>query len=387
MDSRRAKSSRRHSAATATLALALFLLLFPSIAAAHAKLVRSEPQANATLKQAPKAVELWFSEALEHNFCAVVVTDQNRNRVDKNNLNFPEGDKQLRIDLGELVAGTYTVEWKILSADQHSMKGSFTFTVATAGTSAAPVSPAQHTNGSGHPESQQQSAPSSEPMQQSGSSWTESIARWLHHLAMMMLFGGFAFQLLVMGPALQRSRGMTDVGRAVVRGASARRVVLFSWLSLALLVIVSLVELVIQSSTVFDKSLREALSSELLNQVITQTGFGASWRLQVWAAAALLIIVFYLSRGVKREPAGDHKLLWLGGLVASAVLFLAPAWTGHAAAAAKEYPFATARRLLESRRARPPAHLTPRHPAFFAPRHCEHNPHLSHGPLQLVDAR
>lgn len=335
------KSSYRSSRTAFALVFILALAFFPTDASAHAKLVRSEPQANAALKQAPKSVELWFSEALEHNFCAIVVTDQNGNRVDKNNLSFPKGDEQLHIDLGELGAGTYTVEWKILSADQHSMKGSFVFTVAPTGTPTSSVSPSQHTNGSEHSEPSQQSAPSSEPMQQSGSSWIDSLARWLHHLAMMTLFGGFAFQLFVFGPALSRSRGMTDVEKAVGKGTSARRVILFSWLSLALLVILSLFELVIQSSTVFDKSLWGALSPSLLNQVITQTGFGASWRLQVWALAALLITVFYLSRNVKREPASDHRLLWLVGLVASAVLFLAPAWTGHASAAAKEYPFAT----------------------------------------------
>lgn len=341
MNPRRVKSSRRSSAAASRLALILSLALFPTIVAAHAKLIRSEPQANATLKQAPKAIELWFSEALEHNFCAITVTGQNGNRVDKNNLSFPEGDKQLRIDLGELGAGTYTVEWKILSADQHSMKGSFSFTVAPAGTPGASAPPAQHTNGSEHPESPQQSAPSSETMQQSGSSWMESLARWLHHLAMMTLFGGFAFQFLVLGPALRRSRGMTDVEKAVAKGASARRVAFFSWLSLALLFLLSLIELILQSSTVFDKSLPEAVSPGLLNQVISQTGFGASWRLQMWAVVALAMAVYYLSRRVKQEPAGDHRLLWWTGIIAGAVLFLAPAWTGHAAAAAKEYPFAT----------------------------------------------
>lgn len=50
------------------LLLVLCLILFPSVAAAHAKMVRSEPQANATLKQVPKTVELWFNEELEHNF-------------------------------------------------------------------------------------------------------------------------------------------------------------------------------------------------------------------------------------------------------------------------------------------------------------------------------
>jgi copper transport protein len=323
----------------------LVLALYPAVAYPHAKLVRSEPQANASLKQAPKTIELWFNEALEHNFCAITVTDAGGNRVDENNLSFPEGDKQLKIELAELGPGTYTVEWRVLSADQHSMKGSYVFTVASEVTPGASASPGQQggTQNTGQTESsaRQPSVAMSEPMQQSGSSWMHSLSRWLHHLAMMMLFGGFAFHLLVLEPSLRKSRGASDTDQAVAIESGSRRIILFSWLSLALLAVISLMELILQAATAFDTSMRRALSPGLLNQVITQTGFGGSWLLQILSIAALAIILFYLSRRTKQEPSGNHKMLWWAGLIASAALFLAPAWTGHAAAAAKEYPFAT----------------------------------------------
>jgi putative copper export protein len=91
---------------------------------------------------------------------------------------------------------------------------------------------------------------------------------------------------------------------------------------------------------IFDKSFVDALSPRLLNQVITTTGFGASWRLQVWAIGVLIIIVFYLSRRLKHEPSSEHRIWWWACLAAGAVLLLAPTWTGHAVVAAKQFPFA-----------------------------------------------
>src|SRR6266581_4862340 len=109
------------------------VLLGHSSAFGHARLVRSEPAANAKLKEAPKIVELWFSEDLEPTMSTIVVTDQSGKRVDKNNATVAEGNKKLQIDLEDLGSGTYTVEWKALATDQHTMKGKFTFNVETAG--------------------------------------------------------------------------------------------------------------------------------------------------------------------------------------------------------------------------------------------------------------
>jgi copper transport protein len=74
--------------------------------------------------------------------------------------------------------------------------------------------------------------------------------------------------------------------------------------------------------------------------VITKTGYGAAWLLQVSSAAALAVLLFFLGRSIRHAPSEEHRALWWVALAASAVLLLAPSWTGHAAAAAKEYRLA-----------------------------------------------
>src|SRR5438132_11221626 len=95
----------------------LTVLLCHSSVFGHARLVRSQPAANATLKQPPKSVELWFSEELEPTASTIVVADQSGKRVDKNNATVAEGNKKLEIDLEDLGSGTYIVEWKALATD------------------------------------------------------------------------------------------------------------------------------------------------------------------------------------------------------------------------------------------------------------------------------
>ena len=51
--------------AARTILVLLLLVGLPLAAFAHAKLVRSQPKAKDTLSQAPKLVELWFSEELD----------------------------------------------------------------------------------------------------------------------------------------------------------------------------------------------------------------------------------------------------------------------------------------------------------------------------------
>src|SRR4051794_4227097 len=81
------------------LVFMLALVLYPSAALAHARLLRSQPAANAASKQSPKTVELWFSEELQPPMCSITVTDKDGNRVDKNNAFLAEGNKKLQVDL------------------------------------------------------------------------------------------------------------------------------------------------------------------------------------------------------------------------------------------------------------------------------------------------
>lgn len=303
---------------------------------AHAKLLRSKPAANVTLSDSPKTVELWFSEELESRFSTIIVTDQNGKHVDKNDLSFGEGNRKLQIGLGELPAGIYTVEWKALSTDEHTMKGKFTFTVLATTSAVQTASSPQKTAIAATKQSSPEMPSRSESMQESGTRWTQSIVRWFEYLAMMMLFGGFAFYPLVLKKAV-RLDSSTQLVNAV---GSTMRLLLVSVICVALLAVASFAELVMQASMVFDKTMSEALSSTLLRQLITQTGFGTSWLLQAVSIVLLLVIVTLIFRQTKRKQQESSDFFWWSGLVASGLLLVAPTLIGHAAAVAKEYPFA-----------------------------------------------
>lgn len=325
------------------LTLALTFFLCAPASSAHARLERSEPKANSTLKQPPKTLELWFSEELEASMSTVTVSDDTGRRVDKNNATVAEGNKKLQIDLADLGPGTYTVDWKALSADGHTMKGKFTFTIEPAGGGAATARTTTPTAGvqqvgqpkqTGQPASTQTSP--AESTQVSGSSWAQSVVRWLEYLAMTTLCGGFAFRLLILGPVL---RGLEVDERAKGLSASARQFVELSWWALALLALATLAALVLQTSTVMDISLGEALSPARLYEVLTRTSYGAPWLLQAATAAVLALILFLLARRTSDTDYERHLSsaanpgLLRAGVIVSALMMLAPSLTGHARAA------------------------------------------------------
>jgi methionine-rich copper-binding protein CopC len=97
---------------------------------AHAHLDRSMPAAGATLKDAPKEVMIWFTEAVEPKFSNIEVRDAKGVPVqDGAASGVPGNTAQLRVGLKQLAPGTYTVKWRALSVDTHRSQGDFTFRV------------------------------------------------------------------------------------------------------------------------------------------------------------------------------------------------------------------------------------------------------------------
>ena len=322
--------------------ICIFALSAP-VSFGHAKLLRSQPAANATLKQAPRTVELWFSEELESSFSTIVVRDQNGKQFDKNNARVGEDGKKLEIDLDDLASGTYTVEWKALSTDQHTMKGKFGFTVAreqaAASTSFSTPSGAGASTEKPQPEPSIATPTVSES--QSGTDWTMSLVRWLEYLAMMTLFGGFAFRLLVLRPSLGNAAALDDEQTEAALVTSRRRFVQLSWVSIVLLALATVAALVLQTAAVLEVSVGQSFAASRLSQVIRRTSYGGPWLLQVGTLVALAVIVFVISRRTRDKSSGAARttLLWIG-LSVTALMFLSPSLTGHAAAAAKEWPLA-----------------------------------------------
>lgn len=122
-----AKPPSRSALALAALAL---LLALPRAAIAHARLVQSDPPKRAALAAPPRAIRLWFNEAVEPSFARVSVADSAGKRIESTALKVdPDDAKVLELSLPGLAAGAYTVSYEVLSVDGHRVKGSYSFTV------------------------------------------------------------------------------------------------------------------------------------------------------------------------------------------------------------------------------------------------------------------
>jgi copper resistance protein C len=107
------------------------LLLFCSVACAHAFLDRATPAVGSTVHGSPSSVKLWFTQPLEPAFTTVKVVDQSGKQVDSADKAVDASDRTvLRVSLPQLPPGTYHVIWRALSVDTHVTEGAFTFDVA-----------------------------------------------------------------------------------------------------------------------------------------------------------------------------------------------------------------------------------------------------------------
>jgi len=118
--------------ASVAIAVVLAALAAAPSAFAHATLQQSTPENNSIVRTSPDVVELQFSEAVETAFGSIRVYDCVGERVDSGNVDRPsESSVAVNLDRG-LPAGTYTVTWRVISADAHPVAGAFVFHVKAA---------------------------------------------------------------------------------------------------------------------------------------------------------------------------------------------------------------------------------------------------------------
>ncbi|MFJ6832794.1 copper resistance protein CopC [Streptomyces sp. NPDC091209] len=131
--------------ALALLGGVLVLVLFGGVgsASAHAALTGTDPQDGSVLKSAPREVTLTFSESiglLDDSFR--VLTPENR-RVHTGDPSHADGRSDtatVTLPRG-LGTGTFTVAWRVVSADSHPVSGAFTFSIGKPSTTVAPLPP------------------------------------------------------------------------------------------------------------------------------------------------------------------------------------------------------------------------------------------------------
>jgi methionine-rich copper-binding protein CopC len=122
----KALRSAEHSVLLVSLTIGLV-----SFAHAHAALVKAEPAQRVSLSKAPSHVRLWFSERLEPAYSAITIEKMGASGpvatgkavVDPNDM------KLLMLELPLLEPGQYTVRYRVLSVDGHTVDYGYTFTV------------------------------------------------------------------------------------------------------------------------------------------------------------------------------------------------------------------------------------------------------------------
>ncbi|MGW3666908.1 copper resistance protein CopC [Streptomyces sp. NPDC005141] len=287
--SRQRDRRRRGARALALLGGVLVLVLFGGVggASAHAALTSTDPQDGTVLRSAPREVTLTFSESiglLDDSFR--VLTPENR-RVHTGEPSHADGRSDTaRVTLPRgLGTGTFTVAWRVVSADSHPVSGAFTFSI---GKPSATPPPLPSTGGN----------PASTALY--------DIARYAAYSGLALLIGAATFVLACGFPG------------------SLRRLLVTGWWTLlgstlALLLLRGPYERGTGPGEVFDPAiLRDTLTS--------RPGIVLVARLALLAAAAFLPL---------RAPAGDREarrgVLVLGGLFS---LGLAVTWAAseHASA-------------------------------------------------------
>ena len=113
------------------LGLAMLAIVWhASPALAHAELLRSSPADGDTLSEQPGEVRLVFDEPVRAEFDPIKVTDEEGNRVDGEDARTLADDPDVVVaSLDVLPEGSYTVEWRITSADGDPISGEYGFAV------------------------------------------------------------------------------------------------------------------------------------------------------------------------------------------------------------------------------------------------------------------
>jgi methionine-rich copper-binding protein CopC len=107
------------------VALGALMLGAATAAEAHAQLDHAVPAVGSTVAS-PGQVTLYFTESLEPKFSGGEVRNASGARVDHG---ASVSGKVMRLSIGSLPPGTYSVNWHVLSVDTHKTSGSFSFTV------------------------------------------------------------------------------------------------------------------------------------------------------------------------------------------------------------------------------------------------------------------
>ncbi|MEU5198776.1 copper resistance protein CopC [Streptomyces scabiei] len=271
-------------------ALILFLLAGAGNASAHAALKGSDPADGSVLDAAPKDITLRFTESVSLLQDSIRVVDPENRAVDTGKPGRAGGRSDtasVTLPTG-LDDGTYTIAWRVVSADSHPISGALLFSVGEPSATTA-VLPADLTE---------------DPLTSS----LYDITRYFAYGALALLIGVAFFLAVVLGGP----------------SAALRRLLPAGWLALLL---ASAVLLLLRGPYERGTGVGAALDLSVLREtLVSRPGLALLARLALLAAGALLLV------RVRRQ--GN---VWGGGALAGGALLsvgLAGTWAAaeHASA-------------------------------------------------------
>ncbi|MEU0965618.1 copper resistance protein CopC [Streptomyces sp. NPDC005917] len=162
--------------------LTALLLASAAPASAHAALRGSDPADGAVLKSSPGSVTLTFTESVGLLDDSFRVYDPTNHRVTTGGPGHgPAGSDTARITFPKrLGTGTFTVAWRVVSADSHPVSGALTFSV-------------------GKPSATMATIPTG-PAENPATGSLYNIGRYVAYLAVALLIGTVAFTALCRPP-------------------------------------------------------------------------------------------------------------------------------------------------------------------------------------------
>lgn len=285
----RSRGTRRFAA---RLAVSLTALVAAPAAMAHATIVSTSPENNEVVPTSPAQVTIVYSEPVETAFGAVRVFNGDGERVDQGALERPD-DKTVAVALNpDLANGTYTVTWRVVSADTHPIQGAFVFHVGAAGPNSGGI--ADEVLGAGTPTSVSRSY---------------DVARFLGFIALFLSVGGVVALLLFLRDAQQPVRRKLWY---VVAGASG------------FLALLGPVIVVLQGAAAEGFGIGQSLHWNIVSEVLG-TRFGHVTVARTVLAAVLCVFALC----APRIPA-KYRTYEEAALLPAAGLTMIPALSGHA---------------------------------------------------------
>jgi copper transport protein len=167
------------------LGTVLVLLLFGGAgpASAHAALRSTDPEDGTVLKSAPAYITLTFTESvglLDDSFRVLSPKNERVRTGEAEHVPGSSDTARVSLPTSGLGEGTFTVAWRVVSADSHPVSGAFTFSVGKPSATAVTVDPG--------------------PVENPATNGLYNIARYLAYLAVALLIGTAVF-LAVCRPA------------------------------------------------------------------------------------------------------------------------------------------------------------------------------------------